>query len=262
MEGFWKTVFSGSQKTDMKLSLIIPAHNEEDCVENTVIQIVKEMIASDIKHEILIINDNSNDATERVLKKLSKDHPSVKYVNNRPPNGFGLAVRKGLDHYTGDAVAIVMGDGSDDPADIVKYYRALEEGYDCVFGSRFMKGAKVHNYPFPKLTLNRMANYLIKLLFGLKHNDITNAFKCYRREVIDGLQPILSHHFNLTVELPLKAIIRGYNYAKVPISWTGRTTGESKLRIKEMGSRYLFIVLYCLIEKWLYVGDYKKNRPH
>jgi len=243
----------------MKLSIIIPAHNEEGCIESTVIRIVEQMISSEIEHEILVINDNSNDGTERVLKKLNNDHPSVKYVNNSPPNGFGLAVRKGFDHYTGDAVAIVMGDGSDSPADIVKYYQKLEDGYDCVFGSRFIKGGNINNYPLHKLALNRMANHFIKLLFRLECNDITNAFKCYRRQVVEGIKPIISHHFNLTVELPLKAIIRGYTYKTVPISWYGRLKGFSKLKIKEMGSRYLFIVLYLFLEKHLSRGDYIKT---
>jgi dolichol-phosphate mannosyltransferase len=243
----------------MRLSIIIPAHNEEGHIEETVIQIIKEMTASNIEHEILIINDNSIDLTETILRKLHNDHPSVKYINNDPPNGFGLAIRKGLENYTGDAVAIVMGDGSDSPVDIIKYFKKLEEGYDCVFGSRFIKGSKVFNYPLHKLVLNRMANYFIKILFGLKHNDITNAFKCYRREVIEGIKPIISHHFNLTVELPLKSIIRGYNYTTIPIQWYGRTKGISKLKIKEMGSRYLYIVLYVLIEKYLSKGDYLRK---
>lgn len=240
----------------MKLSIIIPAHNEEGCIEKTVLQIIKKITASKIDYEILVVNDNSTDGTAIILKKLNNDHPSVKYINNDPPNGFGLAIRRGLEHYTGDAVAILMGDGSDSPADIINCYRKLEEGYDCVFGSRFIKGGHVYNYPLLKLILNRMANYFIKILFGLRHNDITNAFKCYRREVIEGTKPIISHHFNLTVELPLKAIIRGYSYATIPITWHGRAKGISKLKIKEMGSRYLFIVLYLFLEKHLSKGDY------
>jgi len=91
----------------------------------------------------------------------------------------------------------------------------------------------------------------------LRYNDVTNAFKMYRSHVIPGLRPFLSHHFNLTVELPLKAIIRGYTYAIVPNEWINRKEGVSKLKIKEMGSRYLFIVLYCFLERWLSRGDYR-----
>ena len=155
-----------------------------------------------------------------------------------------------------------MADGSDDPADLVKYHAKLQEGYDCVFGSRFIAGSRLIDYPTHKLIINRLANLFISFLFQLRYNDVTNAFKCYRRTVIAGLEPMLAHHFNLTVELPLKAIIRGYSFAIVPISWTNRTSGVSKLKIREMGSRYLFIVLYCFIERLLSRGDYRqKPRP-
>jgi dolichol-phosphate mannosyltransferase len=142
---------------------------------------------------------------------------------------------------------------------VVNYYRKLEQGYECVFGSRFTAGARVLNYPWRKLVLNRMANLVIRLMFGLAYNDTTNAFKCFRREVIDGIQPIVARHFNLTVELPLKAIVRGYSYTIVPTHWYGRTTGESKHRIQEMGSRYLFTILYVLLEKLLTRGDYRRS---
>jgi dolichol-phosphate mannosyltransferase len=151
---------------------------------------------------------------------------------------------------------VMMADASDSPEDLIKYYRKLQEGYDCAFGSRFVRGSRVIDYPIHKLTINRLANWFVKVLFRVRFNDITNAFKCYRREAIDGMQPLISPHFNLTVEMPLKAIVRGYSYAVVPISWTNRKTGISKLKIKEMGSRYLFIVLYLWMERHLSRGDY------
>jgi dolichol-phosphate mannosyltransferase len=181
----------------------------------------------------------------------------IRYQRSHYPPGFGFAVRTGLEEFTGDAVAIVMADGSDDPADVIRYHRILEEGYDCAFGSRFMRGARVHEYPRFKLILNRVANLGIRALFRHGYNDTTNAFKAYRREVIETVQPILSNHFNLTVELPLKAIVRGHSYGIVPISWTNRRQGTSKLKLQEMGSRYIFIVLYVFLEHHLSRGDYR-----
>lgn len=243
-------------------SILIPAYNEEGIIATTVRTILSRFSAEGISDfEILVVNDNSKDGTESVLQGLASEFSSVRYVNNTPPNGIGFAVRKGLDCFRGDAVAVVMADLSDSPDDIVTYYRKFKDGAECVFGSRFIKGGKVINYPRAKFLPNRMANAFIKTLFHLKHNDITNAFKGYRREVIDGIRPILSHHFNITVELPLKAIVRGYKFETVPISWTGRTVGKSNLKLKEMGSRYLFIVLYCLLEKKLSKGDYKRKQP-
>jgi dolichol-phosphate mannosyltransferase len=241
------------------LSVVIPAHNEEGRIEATVRDINAALKAAAIPHEILVVNDNSRDETESVLKRLGLEIPEIRYVNNQPPNGFGFAVRTGLASFRGEAVAIVMADSSDSPDDLVAYYRKMQEGFDCVFGSRFMRGARVVDYPRPKLMMNRVANFFIRILFWNEYNDTTNAFKLYRRSVIAGLQPLLACHFNLTVELPLKAIVRGYSYAVVPTSWFNRTEGVSKFKIKEMGSRYLFIVLYCYLEKYLTREDYRKR---
>jgi dolichol-phosphate mannosyltransferase len=242
----------------VRLSVVIPAHNEEGSISGTVEALFRGLSDEGIDHEILVVNDGSRDRTEEVLLRLRGLYPTLRYVNNDPPNGFGLAIRKGLEHFDGDAVAIVMGDGSDSPEDVVRCFRKLEEGYECVFGSRFIEGGRVFDYPRHKLLINRLANSFVKALFGLDYNDVTNAFKLYRREVIEGAQPLISKHFNLTVELPLKAIVRGYTYAVVPISWTNRKTGISKLKIREMGSRYLFIVLYLFLEKHLSRGDYRR----
>lgn len=244
----------------MKLSIVIPAHNEEGSIEETVLAFHGKLTAEKIPHEILVVNDNSKDKTEKILKVLTKKIPEFNYINNKPPNGFGFAVRAGLENYHGDYVAIVMADLSDRPIDLVAYYNMMiEKKYDCVFGSRFIKGGKTIDYPRTKLFLNRIGNTIIRILFGIRYNDVTNAFKLYRRETIDGLKPLLSPHFNLTIELPLKAIVRGYSYGILPNYWTNRKSGEAKFKVKEMGSRYFFIILYCLIEKWLSRGDYKKK---
>lgn len=242
------------------LSIVIPAHNEAGHIEETVLTLHDKLTQERIDHEILVVNDNSSDATEDVLRELSQKIEQVRYVNNAPPNGFGFAVRCGLSSFRGDTVAIVMADGSDAPEDVVAFYRKIQEGCDCAFGSRFIKGAKVIDYPFPKLMINRMGNWFIKVLFWMRYNDITNAFKMYRRSVIAGIQPLLAYHFNLTVEIPLKAIVRGYSYSVLPNTWRNRKEGVSKFKIREMGSRYLFIILYCFLEKRLTRNDYK-DRP-
>jgi len=241
------------------LSAVIPAHNEEGRIAATVRNLHGALRTAGIRHEILVVNDNSQDRTEQILEQLRGEIPTLRYINNTPPSGYGFAVRAGLVAFRGDAVAVVMADGSDAPDDLVAYYRKLQEGYDCVFGSRFVKGAQVVDYPWPKLVMNRLANFFIRTLFWMSYNDITNAFKLYRRSVIAGVQPLLAYHFNLTVELPLKAIVRGYRYAVVPTSWFNRTEGVSKFKIKEMGSRYLFIVFYCYLEKYLSREDYRNR---
>jgi dolichol-phosphate mannosyltransferase len=240
----------------VKLSVVIPAHNEAGSIEGTLESLTSVLDGAEIDYEIVVVDDASHDGTSDVVAEVSDRHPRVRCHRSHYPPGFGFAVRAGLDVYEGDAVAVFMADASDDPRDIVRYHRLLEEGYDCAFGSRFMPGAAVHDYPPLKLVINRLVNWCIRMLFRQPYNDTTNAFKAYRREVIDNVQPLLSNHFNLTVELPLKAIIRGHDYAIVPITWTNREAGDSKLALREMGSRYLFIVLYALLEQMLTRGDY------
>lgn len=249
-----------ASKSFKTLSIIIPAYNEEDCIVQTVQTISQILEQGKIDYEILVVNDNSKDKTEDLLQQMNSQNDKLRYINNYYPNGFGFAVRCGLENFIGDAVAVVMADSSDAPEDIISYYHKLQEGYDCVFGSRFIKGGKVIDYPSHKLIVNRLANFFIQILFGLKFNDTTNAFKIYRKDVIEGISPLVSHHFNLTVEIPLKAIVRGYSYTTIPITWRNRTTGVSKLKLKEMGSRYLFIVLYIWLEKHLSRGDYHLSK--
>jgi dolichol-phosphate mannosyltransferase len=244
----------------MKLSVVIPAYNEEGSIHETITSLYASLTASEIDHEILVINDNSKDRTLIILEALQSEIPTLVCHTNLGPNGFGYAVRYGLDRFSGDCVGIMMSDLSDDPADLIAFYRLMvRENLDCVFGSRFIKGATVYDYPKHKLVINRIANWIIKVLIGINYNDFTNAFKMYRRNTIKGLKPFLSAHFNLTIELPLKAIIRGYTFGILPNSWRNRKAGESNLKIKEMGSRYLFILLYILIEKYLSLHDYRKS---
>jgi len=243
----------------VKLSVVMPARNEQGVVAETVSALLRTLQAASISYEIVVVDDSSTDKTALVVRALSARYSEVRLVQNTGRHGFGMAVRCGLQETTGDAVAIVMADGSDSPEDVVKCYYRLLEGPDCVFGSRFIRGGQVHDYPLHKLVLNRLANWFIRVIFGVPFNDFTNAFKLYRREVLEGMQPLISPHFNLTVEMPLKAITRGYSFAVVPISWMNRQTGISKLKIKEMGSRYLFIVLYIWLEKHLAQGDYHRQ---
>jgi dolichol-phosphate mannosyltransferase len=245
----------------LKLSILIPANNEENSVGEVVQTLFNVLTQESISHEILVINDHSTDQTLEVLKELEANISTLRWVNNSSLQGFGYAIQQGINYFKGDCVAIFMGDGSDSADDLVSFYRILvQKNYDAVFGSRFIPGGKTIDYPLLKLILNRLANNMIRLLFGLKYNDVTNAFKLYRAETIKGLKPFLSSHFNLTVELPLKVIARGYSYTWLPNQWTNRKKGESKLRIKEMGSRYIFIILYCFLEKYLTRGDYLKDK--
>jgi dolichol-phosphate mannosyltransferase len=243
----------------VKLSVVIPARGEEGSVGATIERTVDALEREAIDYELIVVDDHSTDRTGEIVDAIGAENPRVRCVRSTYEPGFGFAVRAGLDAYTGDAVAVMMADGSDHPEDLVRYHHELEEGWECVFGSRFIRGARVSGYPRVKLVINRLANWFIRFIFRSHYNDTTNAFKAYRREVIDRIQPLLSNHFNLTVEMPLKAIVRGHSFRVVPISWSGRSAGRSKLGIREMGSRYLFIVLYVWLEQHLSRGDYLRR---
>ena len=254
------TTPSDARKPLHLLSVVIPARDEEGCISATIEHLHVELRLHNVPHEIIVVDDGSTDRTWELLLELQKRLPQLRPVQNTGLHGFGRAVIFGLDHMAGDAAVIMMADESDDCRDVVRYWEELNKGHDCVFGSRFMKGGGTIDYPWLKLALNRMANTFLRLLFRIKLNDTTNAFKAYRKEAIDGCRPLIAPHFNLTIELPLKAIVRGYTWTVIPITWRNRRSGAAKLKIKEMGSRYLFICLYVWLEKQLARDDYRKRR--
>ena len=241
------------------LSIVIPARDEQDCIVSTVSHLNSELNRQNVPHEIIVVDDGSTDATWTKLNELTATVPELRAFRNPSTPGFGTAVIHGLNMMSGDAVVTMMADESDDCTDVVRYWQKLNEGYECVFGSRFIRGGKAIDYPFIKLCLNRIANFVLRLLFNVPLNDTTNAFKAYRRTVIDGCRPLIAPHFNLTVELPLKAIVRGYSWTVIPITWRSRRHGVTKLRLKEMGSRYFFIVAYVWLEKYFSRGDYRRK---
>jgi dolichol-phosphate mannosyltransferase len=241
------------------LSVIIPARDEEGCIASTIEHLTVELRLREVPHEIIVVDDGSTDRTWEILEELKNHVPALAPIRNQGEHGFGRAVIQGLDQMRGDAAVIMMADESDDCRDVVTYWELLNAGWDCVFGSRFIKGGRTIDYPWTKLILNRLANKFLQLLFNIALNDTTNAFKAYRKTVIDGCRPLIAPHFNLTVEIPLKAIVRGYSWTTVPVTWRNRVKGESKLKIKEMGSRYLFICLYVWLEKYFSRGDYAKH---
>ena len=248
-------------ETELKvLSVVIPARDEEGCIASTVEHLHIELRLNNIPHEIVVVDDGSTDRTWEILQDLRTRIATLAPTQNPGPNGFGRAVTWGLDQMKGDAVVIMMADESDDCRDVVRYWNRLNEGYDCVFGSRFVKGGGVIDYPKIKLFLNRLANFFLKVLFRIKLNDTTNAFKAYRKDVIDGCRPLIAPHFNITVEIPLKAIVRGFSWTTIPITWRNRRTGTPKLKIQGDGQPLSFHLPLRLARKILQQGGLQTDR--
>ena len=233
--------------------------NEEGALASAIEHLHVELRLHNVEHEIVAVDDGSSDRTWELLQEEAARVPTLRPVQNLGQNGFGRAIVCGIERARGDAVVIMMADESDDCRDVVRYWQLLNEGWDAVFGSRFIRGGGVIDYPKHKLIVNRFANFILRMMFQVPLNDFTNAFKAYRIKALDGCRPFLSPHFNLTVELPLKVIVRGYSWTVMPITWRNRRSGLSKLKLREMGSRYLFIALYCWLEKYFSHGDYKKT---
>ena len=244
----------------MTLSIVIPAHNEEENLPATLSELQQALDQDQIPYEIIVVNDNSTDGTGAVLAELCRHDSRIRAVTRRPPGGFGRALRSGIESATGDALIVYMADLSDHPGDAVAYYRKLEEGYDCVFGSRFIRGSHVEKYPFGKWIVNRIVNKCIQWMFWCQFNDLTNAFKAYRMEVVRACGPYRASHFNITLEMSLSALIRRYEIAQVPIRWYGRTWGTSKLKLREMGRKYLCTLLMLYFQRRLISDDLLAER--
>lgn len=242
----------------MSLSIIIPIYNEIDQLKFTVkkLLLLKKKINN---FEVIFIDDFSNDNSFKFIKDTKKKHSIIKIYKNKK-KGLGSAISEGILRSKSDYVCIFMSDLSDDINDLVKYYKIIKkEKKDAVLGTRFSKQSKIKNYPLFKLFLNRISNNFIKIIFFSDYNDFTNAFKMYKRKTLIKLLPIVSENFNVFLELPLKIINRKYSYTIISINWNGRKYGVSKFKIKEIGSMYIFTLMYCFLEKLLLNKNHKKD---
>lgn len=225
----------------MDVSLVVPAHDEAANLERLVERVRTALEGVEFTTEIVLVDDNSADDTPAVCDHLAERYPNVVVVHRSERPGFGNAMKAGLTAASGNVLIPFMGDLSDDPADIPKLVAAIEDGYDVAYGSRFVAGGHIEGYPPMKRLYNRAYNNLIRLLFGLGAADVTNAFKAYRREVVEeiGVDELDSESFDLTAELPLRAHILGFSSTEVPVSWTSREAGVSKLDATRKGPAYL-----------------------
>ncbi len=229
------------------LSIIVPVRNESNIIHDVFDYFFLNL--KNIDYEVLIINDFSNDDTFEKTKVLVSKYSNFKVFDNKK-KGLGGAINLGILKATGKNIAIMMADQSDDINDLIKYNELMNsENYDAVLGSRFTNKSKVIDYPIQKLILNRIFNLFVSVIFWNRFNDYTNAFKIYKKDVLLEIMPLISESFNIFLEIPLKIISRKYKYKTISINWMGRKKGESKFKIKELGSKYLFTLIYCFIEK-------------
>jgi dolichol-phosphate mannosyltransferase len=241
------------------VSVVIPAYNEADVIEDTLRALIATLSAQSFDWELLVVNDASRDRTEEVLLALEQTEPRLRHINNQGRHGYGHAVRCGLADFRGDAVIVAMADGSDAPNDLLQYAIKLREGFQCAFGMRFGPDSDVRGYPVLKRVANRLGNQLIAWLTGQNYTDFTNGFKGFNRHVVEDLmQPLVCGEFNLTIEMSLKAVLGGATFAVVPNSWVQRAAGESKFKLMSLSWLYLMTILYCLIDARLKRGGARR----
>lgn len=219
----------------MRLSIIIPAHNEEENIGSLIDKV--EQIKG-IDFELLVVNDHSTDSTGRIVLEKTKQFSNIRLVENELDPSFANALRTGFANFKGDLVLPLMADLCDDLYTINKMYAKINEGYDLVCGSRYMgNGLRLGGSKF-KSFLSSMGGRSLHLILGIPTHDIANAFKMYRKEVIKAVD-IKATGFEISMEIPLKAHYLGFKIAEVPTVWRERTKGKSSFRIIKLLPSYL-----------------------
>jgi len=236
------------------LSIVIPAYNEE---ENIAAIIDKIENSVGINHELVVVNDYSKDRTAQIVMSLAGKYPNLRLLDNAGDKGFAGAVKFGLNSINGDRVVLVMGDLCDDLNTIKDMNKKMDEGFDIVCGSRYIKGGRRLGGSKLKGTLSAFAGWSLHYLLGIPTHDIANAFKMYRKDVIKNIN-IESDTFQISMEIPLKAHYKGFKIAEVPTAWKERDKGKSSFKVFKLIPKYLKLYFWA-IGKRLSRGMEKKT---
>lgn len=236
----------------MKISVVVPAYNEESNVENFVKLLLKNL--SKEIHEIIIVNDCSNDQTKDILNKISKHDLRIRPIHRTEDRGVGNAIKAGLAAISpkSDYTLLLDCDFIANKNDIKKI---IKKNYnvDGIIGSRYMQKGCLKNYPFIKKVANRIFHKLIRLSLGIKHCDISNNFKLYKSEVIRSIYPLLkSKGFSINAETGIYPILLGYRIKEVPVIWVGRSKGmgKSSFNVLKAGPGYIRVLFNLLKFKY------------
>ena len=227
----------------MKLTVVIPAHNEAEVIGETLERLEAELT---IPHEVVVVNDHSTDGTADVVGKAIERWPNIRLVDNPLPGGFTNAIKAGFNNVTEGAIATVMGDLCDDPRTIEVMYGKILEGYDVVCGSRYIKGGgKVGGRPLQN-AFSKFVGLSLHLLTGIPTRDVSNAFKMYRRDVVATMN-IEEAGFASSLEITVKAYVKNYRITEVPTRWVGRTKGQSSFRMFRVAKNYIRWYFWALL---------------
>lgn len=227
----------------MKLTVVIPVHNEEEVIGDTLEKLESELT---IPHEVVVVNDHSTDRTADVVKEAIARWPAIRIIDNLLPPGFTNALKSGFGNVREGAIATVMGDLCDDPKTIEKMYEKIQEGYDVVCGSRYMKGGGKQGGRLLQNIFSKFVGLSLNKLTGIPTRDVSNAFKMYRREVVADMN-IEEAGFASSLEITVKAYVKNYRITEVPTVWRGRTKGQSSFRVFRVAKNYIRWYLWALL---------------
>jgi len=228
----------------LKLSIVIPAHNEANNIEET-IRGIESVLTVD--YCIVVVDDHSTDKTQEAIKRISGEFSNVFLVENKNNPGFANALRAGFSAVRTELMVPVMADLCDEPDTINKMYQKIQEGFDVVCGSRYMKGGEKIGGPFLKTCFSRFVGITLHWFISLPTVDAANSFKMYKKKVIDDIA-IKADGFDISAEMCLKAFYKGYKIAEVPTTWRDRKEGESKFNILKMAPGYFRLYLRAILK--------------
>jgi glycosyltransferase involved in cell wall biosynthesis len=229
----------------MKLSIIVPAHNEEDNIAE-VIKKIEEVISLD--HELVVVNDHSTDATRAIVEDIVHRYSNVRVVDNKDAPGFANAIKAGFKNIQTDVVVLVMADLCDDLNIILEMYNKIDSGYDIVCGARYIKGGARLGGSRLKAFFSFFVSWSLYYLLGLPTHDIANAFKMYRKKVIDKID-IKAKSFEISMEIPLKGYYLGFKMTEVPTVWRERTKGKSNFKMFKLLPNYLRFYIWAILKR-------------
>lgn len=230
----------------LPLSIIIPIYNEPENIVTTLAALERAVPS---EKEILLVYDREDDTTLPVVRRLQASGQRFTLVRNRYGVGVGQALRTGFEAARGEAVVVVMADGCDDLPKINEMGKLIEQGYDVVCGSRYMRGGQQLGGPWLKKLLSRTAGVSLHYLSGIPTRDITNSFKAYRREALAAIPLTPQGGFAVSMELMVKAYARGLRLTEIPVTWRERVAGQSRFRFWTWLPHYLRWYFFALFHR-------------
>ncbi|MFQ5911863.1 MAG: glycosyltransferase [Nitrospinota bacterium] len=226
-----------------EITIVIPALNEELNIERT-LESLEQMVT--LPHRVIVVNDSSDDRTPEIVEKVSRQRPNIRLVNSPRPRGITNALKSGFEKVETPVAVVMMADLCDDPNTIPQMYAKLEEGYDLVCASRYMSGGQRLGGPFLQGFFSRNVCASLKKLTGIPTHDVSNAFKMYRVEILQST-PLEEAGFASSLEICVKAFLKGYRIAEVPTLWKGRTAGKSSFKMLKVARSYFRWYLWAIL---------------